>query len=349
MDETGAVVPNAGLTLRAVGTGVVREGISGPEGLFRFPNLIIGVYNLTVAAKGFRDFEQKGISVDINQTVTVNVRLELGAATQTIEVTANASPLNYENGEMKSTIAPNVVEELPLLVSSAQRSVGSFVILMPGVTTGTGNNPYDARINGGLQSGDEALLDGVSMFEGLEGNGGMISIFTDYPISPDTVDELSVITSNYEPQYGNTTSAIITAVTKSGTSRISRNRFRNASQHRPQCPHLWRPHQAHGPRKRLWLHDWRAHKVAQVAPLKPQGLFLFCPRRLLASRRFDKPRTKCPVNAREAGRFQRLEGQCRESDPDLRSGNHHRQSQLQSEFSYGTNQYALPPVPIHGL
>jgi len=224
-DQSGALVPNAELTLTAVGTGIVRKDISGPDGLFRFPNLTIGLYNLTAAAKGFRDFEQKGISVDINQTVTANVRLVLGAAAQTIEVVANASPLNFENGERKSAVSPNVVEELPLLVSSSQRSVGSFVLLMPGVTTGTGNNPYDARINGGLQSGDEALMDGVSMFEGLQGNGGMISLFTDFPISPDTVSELSVITSNYEPQYGNTTAAVMTAVTKSGTSQFHGTAF----------------------------------------------------------------------------------------------------------------------------
>jgi hypothetical protein len=219
-DQSGAVVPNAEVTLTSVGTGVVTNKTTGAVGLYTFPDLSVGVYNLKVAAKGFRDYIQNGISIDISQTVTVNVKLEIGPAVQSINVTANASPLNYENGERKGTVPGAMVEDLPLLFSGTLRSVAAFVTIEPGITTSSSNSPYDARINGGMVSGDEAVLDGISMQEGAQNQNGMVAIYNDYPITPDTISEVSVLTSNYAPQYGNTTGGVITAVTKSGTSKF---------------------------------------------------------------------------------------------------------------------------------
>jgi hypothetical protein len=219
-DPTGAVVPEAQLTLTAVATAAVAKFTTGTDGLYAFRNLSAGAYELKVSAKGFRDYWQRGIAVSINESVRVDVPLELGAAVQTVEVIANASPLNFENAELKEAITPETLRELPLLVGGAIRSAAAFVILMPGVSTGGGANPFDARINGGLQSGDEAVLDGVTLQQGTKGQSGMVSAYSDYPWSPEAISEVSVLTSNYEPQYGSTTSAVITAITKSGTNEF---------------------------------------------------------------------------------------------------------------------------------
>src|SRR5689334_7545498 len=66
-DPSGAVVPNAELSLRALATGAVMKATSGSDGLYAFPNLQLGVYDLTVSARGFRDFAQRGISIDLNE------------------------------------------------------------------------------------------------------------------------------------------------------------------------------------------------------------------------------------------------------------------------------------------
>ena len=97
---------------------------------------------------------------------------------------------------------------------------------MPGVSTGQGNNAFDARINGGLQSGDEASVDGVSMQQGFMSQGGMVSILQDFPMSPDMVSEIKVLTSGYAPEYGSSTGGQIMAVTKSGGSIVPRLRLR---------------------------------------------------------------------------------------------------------------------------
>jgi len=218
-DPSGAVVPDARLELTAVATGAVAKATSDPAGLFSIANLQPGSYELKASAEGFRDYVQRGISVNMNESVRLDVKLELGLATQSVEVTSNVSPLNYENAELKQSITPNIILELPILVAGTIRSAHTFVPLMPGVTTGSGNDAGVSRINGGLNSGDEAVLDGVTMQEGLMSMSGMAA-FWDYPLSPDSISEISVLASNYEPQYGSTSSAVITAVTKSGTNEF---------------------------------------------------------------------------------------------------------------------------------
>ena len=84
------------------------------------------------------------------------------------------------------------------------------------LVTGQGNDAFDARVNGGLQSGDEASVDGVSMQQGFMSQGGMVSILKDFPMSPDMVSEVKVLTSGYAPEYGSSTGGQIMAVTKSG-------------------------------------------------------------------------------------------------------------------------------------
>lgn len=219
-DPSGATVPNVKLTLTNVDTDFQAAVSTAADGLFSFPNLPAGNYELKAAAAGFREFVQRGISILVNQSARIDVALELGAETQTVEVTANASALDFETATRQEGIAPETIQQLPLLLGGKPRSAASFAILMPGVSTGGRNDAFDSRINGGLASGDEAIVDGVSMQQGMMSQTGMISIHGDFQYTPDMVSEVKVLTSNYEPQYGATTSAVIIANTKSGTNEF---------------------------------------------------------------------------------------------------------------------------------
>lgn len=218
-DPTGAAIPGAKVSLTSVASGAVAQATSGPDGFYSLPNLTPGAYNLKVSAPGFSDYVQNNIQLALTQTARQDVALKVGAAVQTVEVSANASPLNFENATQAGGIGPQTLKELPLLVSGNPRSSIAFAILMPGVTTGGQANPYDARVNGGLSSGDEAQVDGVSMQEGFMSQNGMVSLYQDWPMTPDMVSEVKVLTSNYAPQYGTTTSGVLEAVTKSGTEQ----------------------------------------------------------------------------------------------------------------------------------
>jgi hypothetical protein len=214
-DQTGRSIAGAELTLTSVQTATVANFSTGADGQYRFGNLARGAYDLKVSAKGFRDFLQTGVGLNINETVTLNITMEVGAAVERVEVRAEASPLNFSDSTLKQSVNTDAIADLPLVVQGNTRSAANFVVLMPGVST-AGGNPFDVRINGGQQMGDEAVLDGVTMQQGLMSQSGMVSLGNDYPMVPEATAEISVLTSNYEPQYGSTTSAVITAVTKSG-------------------------------------------------------------------------------------------------------------------------------------
>jgi carboxypeptidase family protein len=219
-DPTGAVVPGAEVTVGAESMSAVGKAVTGTDGSYSLPNLPQGTYRLEVTAKGFQTFVQTGILVHLNETVRVPVTLQLGATTQTVEVSAAASPLNYETAEVKGAIGKQEITELPLQVSGGQRSSAAFVSLLPGVNSlGTGD-AFMARFNGGQLWSDEATMDGVSMMEGLLNQSGMVGIQNDYPISPEAVGEISVLTSNYDVQYGSSPAAVIVASTKSGTNEF---------------------------------------------------------------------------------------------------------------------------------
>jgi hypothetical protein len=215
-DPTGAVVPNVSITLTHLETGTTASATSGPDGLYSFQNLRAADYDLKASASGFRDYLQRAVSVGIDQRVRVDIRLELGTAVETVEVTAAASTINYDTAEVSSGIAPSTLKELPLLVAGTIRQAAAFAVLMPGVSTGSGNDPFDARINGGLQTGDEAVMDGVSLQQGMMNQTGMISILTDFPMTPDMVSELKVLTSSYAPEYGSSLSGQIVVESKAG-------------------------------------------------------------------------------------------------------------------------------------
>ena len=155
--------------------------------------------------------------VPLGTQVRVDVTLPVGGLQDRVEVTSGTSVLNT-TATQEHGITPETLQQLPLMMNSGPRAAAGFAILMPGVSTGGGSNAFDARINGGLQSGDEATVDGVSMQQGFMSQGGMVSIFQDFPMSPDMVSEVKVLTSNYAPEYGSSTSGQIMAVTRSGGS-----------------------------------------------------------------------------------------------------------------------------------
>jgi hypothetical protein len=220
-DPSGGVIPNAELTLKTLITGEVAKVTSGPDGLYSFQNLQPGVYNLTVSAKGFRDFEQMGIELFVNTKARVDVSLVLGSAAQTVEVQANASPLNYESPQQGGTISPETLDELPLILSGQTRNAASFARLLPGALSGGDEDHlnFNTRINGGTNEGDEGILDGISIIDGSLGQNGIELSETGHPFSPEAISEITLLTSNYDAQFGSTSSAVTTAITKSGTDQ----------------------------------------------------------------------------------------------------------------------------------
>lgn len=217
-DSSGAVIVGAQLTLSNTARKSMSTYQSDAGGRYVFRDLDPGTYNLQVTKTGFETTVQTGIVLTINASAHADITLKVGAGSQRVEVQESTTSLvNYDNATVQGGIEPQTLSDLPLAIANGnQRSSAQLAVLLPGVTTSSGGDAYNARINGGQQSGDEAILDGATLSEGYLSQSGMVAIHTDFPVSPDMISELKVVTSTYEPQYGFTTSGQIVAETKSG-------------------------------------------------------------------------------------------------------------------------------------
>src|SRR5438477_508050 len=242
MDPSGAAVADAELTLVSQATSFEAKATSNERGEYTFRNVTPGTYDLKVVKAGFQNYVQKGIVLTINQSGRADATLKVGTTSETVTVEGENTLINYDNGTVQGGIDPETVKDLPLIVSGKPRSAASFAVLLPGVSTGSSNESFNARINGGLQSGDEALLDGATMQEGFRSQSGMVSIQGDFQMSPDMVQEVKVLTSAYAPEYGSSSSGQITMVSKSGGNQYhgaafeyARNKVFNAAPWNSSC------------------------------------------------------------------------------------------------------------------
>jgi len=219
-DPSGAAIPNAKLTLTNEATGFQSNFISDATGGYTFHNLTPGNYKIAVTATGFKSTTQTGIQLAPNQVARLEIHLSIGQADETVTVTADTSLINFDSQTLEGGVSPEVLQSFPLTVSGAPRSSVAVAIMMPGVTSAGGGNAFNARINGGIITGDEALVDGATTIEGFMNQSGMVSLQTDFGMSPDITSEVKVLTANYDAQYGDTTSGQLIITTKSGTEQF---------------------------------------------------------------------------------------------------------------------------------
>ena len=158
--------------------------------------------------------------------------LKLSSTTQHVEVTADASALNFENAELRNSIDPQVIQDVPLLVSGSMRSAANFASLLPGVVRGSGD-VSGAHVNGGQSQTGIVVLDGIELFNS-SGTQGLTGAVLDFPQSPDLISEFQVLTSNYDAQYGSAGGVTIENV-RSGTNTFSWHRLRIQSKFLLQC------------------------------------------------------------------------------------------------------------------
>jgi len=217
-DPSGGVVVGAELTLVNTANQIEAKFTSNDRGEYMFRNLTPGTYELRVSKAGFENSRLTGIVITINDSSRADVTLKIGAPVETVTVESETTVINYDNGTLQGGADPETLKDLPLMVEGKPRSSAALALLLPGISSGGGDQAFQARINGGQESGDEALLDGATMQEGFMSQSGMVSIHQDFQMSPDMVQEVKVLTSSYDAQYGSSTSGQITMVSKGGTS-----------------------------------------------------------------------------------------------------------------------------------
>jgi hypothetical protein len=213
-DPSGAPVAQAQVLLISKDTGVVRNFKTSEDGLYSFRDVLPGNYQLKVSATSFGEYSQEGLLVRVGYPIRQDVVLQVGQTKTAVNVTADASPLNFDNAEIRGSIDPQVIQQVPLLVSGSIRSAANFASLLPGVARGSAD-VAGAHVNGGQSQTGVVILDGVSLFNS-SGIQGLTGAVLDFPQSPDLISEFQVLTSNYDVRYDSAAGVTIENV-RSGT------------------------------------------------------------------------------------------------------------------------------------
>lgn len=216
-DQSGAIVPNAAVRVTNEATRAIWSSVTTGAGLYTLPDLPPGNYDLSVSARGFKQFVQSGITVTVGSTTTVDVRLRLGQTSQTVEVHANASLIHTNSSEVGTTVQASFIANLPLQVAGQVRDPVQFVALTPGFSGSIPDNPSSQlsyKINGGQEGGTDVLIDGSSI------SLAHPNLQMNYGVGTDAVAEFKVITGSFPAQYGRATGGIVNLVLKSGTNQF---------------------------------------------------------------------------------------------------------------------------------
>ena len=218
-DPTGALVPEAKVTITDVTTGQPRDVVTAADGGFTAPFLPVGEYSITVSHPGFKSKTQTGITLTTDQIATVNIVLEVGEVTQRIEVSAAAEMINTTTAALGQIVTSKSVVELPL----NGRNPASLAFLAPGATDGTKTDLATPGQGSGMPTETAAEINGSRMggvYYMLDGAQNMDIYFqTGNPMpNADATQEFRVLTNNFDAQYGFAPNGVVSVVTKSGTN-----------------------------------------------------------------------------------------------------------------------------------
>ena len=210
-DATGSVVPAASIRITNQATNLSQSAVSTTNGTYAFLALPIGEYNLTVEAKGFRRADVTGIRVEVNQQAKIDVALQVGDTSQSVEVAANASLIQTESTDVGTVIDNKRFTELPLTLGGGIRNPSAFIFLSPGVAPGS---TWEKHIGGGGSFNDQIYYDGIALSRGDLANDAEVNP------SVDAIGEFKLVTNNYSAEYTHALSGVTSFTMKSGTNTV---------------------------------------------------------------------------------------------------------------------------------
>ena len=221
MDEQQKVIPNATVKAREIATNATRTVTSDAEGRYRFPNLSIGSYELSVEAPGFAKLIRTGITLLVNQDAVIDATLKVSTVTEVVTITENASVLNTTNSEVSTRFDEKRLSELPI---STNRNVFNVVLSAPGVSQlGSGQTGFAAGVN--FSSNGGRVRSNNFIIDGQDSNDPSVSGGAQALNNPDLVQELRLITNQFAPEYGRNSGSVVSVVTKAGTNQYHGSAF----------------------------------------------------------------------------------------------------------------------------
>ena len=214
-DPSGAIIPTAKVSIVNRATGQARTATTNNSGIFDFPGLDVGQYDMTVRMAGFQTFKKTNIVMNVAQTLSEDAKMLVGAEGQTVTVEADALQVQTETNEISTLITGQQMTQL----ATNGRNVIGLTSLGTGVST---TNPsfngvtaqgssFNLSFNGMRPDHNNWLIDGGEVYD--RGSGGKLDVMP----SPDVLSEFQVLSSNYTPDYGISSGGTVSMVIKSGT------------------------------------------------------------------------------------------------------------------------------------
>jgi hypothetical protein len=303
-DPSGAPIPGAKVTATDVQRGTEWPTETNPAGFYNLPRLPVGSYNLKIEAKGFQTYLQNSVLLQLNDILRINVQMQIGAVTQTVEVTGQAPLLHTDSMQLGYVTNAVTNTELPL----ATRNFVQLTMLTPGVInpnpstmlsgqrTGGGGRPY---VNGNRKEGNNFLLGGID-------NNLVSDNLTAYLPNVDAIQEFNMITNNAPAEFGNFQGGVINVEIKSGTNQFHGDAFeflRNDALNGVPWANNWTTSIARNVKRPAMR--WNMFGGTIGGPVRKDKLFFFFD---YQGERFDSP-PKAPgavsvfTNAERAGDF----------------------------------------------
>src|SRR5271157_2284204 len=222
-DPTDSAVVGASVRAKDLDRGTDWPTSTNEDGIYAFPRIPNGRYSLTVEAKGFKTYVNPGLALEVNQRARIDVTLQVGAMTESIEVTDKAALLQTDTTQVGATVDSSQIDHTPLI----SRNPVALALLSAGVTntdpssfnsgqrSAGGGRPY---VNGNREESNNFMLDGVD-------NNFTSDNLVSYQPNTDAIEEFKLITNNASAEFGNFQGGIINVIIKSGTNQFHGNVF----------------------------------------------------------------------------------------------------------------------------
>jgi hypothetical protein len=222
-DSAGAAIPAVPVVITNIATNTKITVATTSAGEFTAPNLGVGNYRVEVSQSGFKRSVQDNVIVTAGGTVRVDIQLQIGQVSESIEVQASSTQVQTENAKIQTAVSSKMVDELPLVVGGAMRSVFNLVTVAP-EARGEGQR---LSIGGGQAAAWDATLDGLSITTNRSADAGEIAYLTP---SVEAITEFAIDTNGFKAEYGQAGGGVMSFVSRSGTNDfhgVVYNFFRN--------------------------------------------------------------------------------------------------------------------------
>jgi hypothetical protein len=218
-DAQGGVLPGVTIVVTNEDTGLIREVESGPGGIYFISQMIPGRYRVAARLEGFKALDRRGIVLNVGQTTTLDLSLEVGELAETITVTGDAPLVDVSSTEIGGHISSQELQELP----AANRNYMALIGNVPGtVFVPSGEFLNDSfQANGQPTAANAIIFDGSNNTDEQRGSnvGGQTRA------ANESIQEVQIMTNQFDAEYGRASGAVINAVTKSGTNRLRGSAF----------------------------------------------------------------------------------------------------------------------------